>query len=175
MNQRSFGVGYLAATVLGLAAAVAAPGAAVTRPVAAPASACLVVLECPGGVTQQVAPDATGKFVFKDVPAGSCRVSVIPAAPADPAAPVASSSSSSAASTTAASSSDRVAVAAPRDAASGMPTGKRMHKPMSFSMVLDQESAAAATATADDSSSKSVTVVVRQRAHELKGHVTLIK
>jgi hypothetical protein len=56
-----------------------------------------------------------------------------------------------------------------------MATGKRMHKPLSFSMVLDQESAAAATATADDSSSKSVTVVVRQMAHELRGHVTLMK
>jgi hypothetical protein len=36
-------------------------------------------------------------------------------------------------------------------------------------------SAASATATPDDASRKSVTVVVRQKAHELKGHVTLIK
>jgi hypothetical protein len=173
--------------VLSLAAAVAAPGTAVTRAAATPASACLVVLECPNGVTQQVAPDATGQFVFKDVPAGSCRVSVVPANPADPAAPVASASSSSSARSSApspassspssspSSSSEGVAVAAPRDAATGMATGKRMHKPLSFSMVLDQESAAAATATADDSSSKSVTVVVRQMAHELRGHVTLMK
>lgn len=56
---------------------------------------------------------------------------------------------------------------APRDAASGLPTGKRMHKPIRYQVTLDGDSSAAADGAAK--------VVARGMGHELKGHVTLIK
>ena len=81
MQRLSPGIASTGAAVLGLALTLLAAAPAAARPVADAASAtsaCVVVLECPG-VTQQVAPDATGNFVFKNVPAGSCRMSVVPA------------------------------------------------------------------------------------------------
>jgi hypothetical protein len=155
------------AVALGVSAGLVAPGPAAARPTATE-STFVVVLECPG-VTQRVAPDSTGSFVFKDVPAGACKMSLAPTTATDPAATVASSSPAASPSSSASS------VVAPRDAASGMATGKRMHKPMSFKLSLVGESAAAASARADDASSTSVTVTVQERQKELKGHVTLIK
>jgi type VI protein secretion system component Hcp len=51
----------------------------------------------------------------------------------------------------------REAAAAPRDAASGMPTGKRQHKPM---MAMDDPSAAAVAPAAPDTSVRSVSVTI---------------
>lgn len=61
---------------------------------------------------------------------------------------------------------------ATREAASGLPTGKRTHKPVRFQVTLDREAAATSPAASSDGAVK---VVARGKGHELKGHVTLIK
>jgi predicted RecA/RadA family phage recombinase len=122
----------------------------------------MVVLDC-DGVKQRTVPDAEGKFVFSDVPQGACTVSAVATVPSEAAAPQASSAARAG------------AVTAPRDAASGMATGKRQHKPMSVHVMLDGEPSVARVATADASSRASVSVMVKERRKELTGHVTLIK
>lgn len=139
------------AAALGLVTASLTTAAGAASSVAAP-GACVVVLECPG-VTQKVVPDADGKFVFKDAPAGACTVSVVEAPPA----------------------AERVATAAPRDAASGQASGKRAHRSPAFQVSLDGAPVAARAAAVESSTSGSVSVVLQERRKELTGHVTLIK
>ena len=145
-----------------LVAVLAATGAAAAEVAAAAAAptpgACVVVLDCPSG-KQSVTANADGSFVLRGVPAEACTVA---AAPADAAAPAAAPSS-------------KTAVVAPRDAASGLPTGKRQHKPMAAPaapMCSITLNGAQATPSADGSS---LQVSSDKRRHELTGHVTLIK
>ena len=139
-----------------LAQALLANGAQAASPAVSAGTGtggCVVVLDC-GGVTQQAVPDADGRFVFRDAPQGECTVRAV-----ENAAPQAATQ-----------------VAAPRDAASGMATGKRMHKPVRFQVTLENPPGAArAAAPADLAADGSVRVVARGKGHELKGHVTLIK
>lgn len=138
--------------VPGLAALFAAAGAAAAD---AARGGCVVVLDCPSG-TQRVTANADGSFVLRDVPAEACTVA---AAPAEAPAP-----------------SSKAAVVAPRDAASGLPTGKRQHAPAAApagpvcSVALD---GAQATRSEDGASLR--VSAGKGSSKELKGHVTLIK
>lgn len=146
----------LAAT--GAPATHTAPSTATTS-AATTSLGCVVVLEC-SGVTQKTLPDADGKFVFHDVPAGSCTVSAVPTAPPDAGA--------------AASLGKHAELTAPRDAASGMATGKRQHPPR-FQVSIDAGGTADKIAGADDASHNAVHVMVAERRKEFTGHVTLMK
>jgi hypothetical protein len=162
MSQGTMGRVWRVAAAFGFAAIwITSARAASSAPSSVPATgACTVLLDC-AGVTQKTVPDSAGKFVFHDMPAGSCTVSVIETTPPE-------------AALEASSSVQRSAVTAPRDAASGMPTGKRQHKPLTFQVALDGVPSTA-RAAAEGASSSSVSVVVQERRKELTGHVTLIK
>lgn len=159
MIQRSSRSVRLLATAFVLAT-VSTAGARAASPAPA-AGTCVVVLDC-GGVTQKTMPDADGKFVFRDVPAGSCTVSVVETAP-----PSAGAEASA--------SVKRAEVSAPRDAASGMPTGKRQHAPIRYQVTVDAQPGAKQAAAAEDASTDSVHVTVAERRKEFTGHVTLMK
>ena len=150
--------------LLGLVVALSAPGIGLAAQ-AAEAPACVVVLEFPGGQKLKAIPDAAGKFVFNNLPAGTGTLSVV-------AAPLKEAAAGE-------------AVAAPatggpikaREAGSGMATGKRQHKPMMFQVALDNSPESAKTQALDDWSVKPVSVVIgaASKSKELTGHVTLIK
>lgn len=162
--MRIFGKVLQGAAAVGFGAALLATGLGAANPASpAAASACVVVLECPDFM-QRVVPEPDGSFVFRDVPSGACKVSVAPAGQPEFVAQPASSSSGA-----------RNAVVSPRDAASGLPTGKRQHKPMTFTVSIDGLPNASKTQGIDDWSSDPVRVQMRGKAHELRGHVTLIK
>lgn len=166
MNRGSFAKVGLVAVALGVAvggamAGTATAGAA-TEMAKSPAtvcgaSACEVVLSC-GGAVQKTVPNAEGGFTFHDVPAGTCTVSVAEATTQAMSGSTAMSSSSA---------------AAPRDAATGMATGKRQHKPMAWQVTMDE--LVAVRSTSADAASSAVSVVLPERRKELTGHVTLIK
>jgi hypothetical protein len=163
--MRIFGKVLQGVAAAGFGTALLATGLGAASPASPTASsACVVVLECPS-FSQTVVPEADGSFVIRDVPSGACSVRVAEAGQAEFSAQPASSSSSS----------SRSAVVSPRDAASGLPTGKRQHKPMTFSLSLDGLPDSSRTQAIDDWSSKPVRVEMRGKAHELRGHVTLMK
>jgi hypothetical protein len=150
--MRMFESRWRSAAATGLGALFLVTGLGAASPAAAPASsdgACVVVLDC-DGVKRSVTPNADGSFVLQGVSSGSCTVAASPAT--TEAAPAATSRSS--------------AVVAPRDAASGLPTGKRQHKPVSCAVTLDG---------APSASSKPVQVSSFGKQKEVRGHVTLIK
>lgn len=145
-------------------AALLATGLGAAKPDAA-APACVVVLECPGS-TQSLVPNDDGSFVFQNVPAGACTVRVAHAP---------SSSTEPASLHAAGSSSSRSAVVAPRDAASGLPAGKRQHKPLRFGLTLEGDSPSSASRTAEEWSAQPLHVSSRKGGREVRGHVTLLK
>lgn len=159
-GSRSAWVPALGAALLVTGLGAASPGAV--------SEACVVVLECPGS-TQSLVPNADGSFVFQNVPAGACTVRVAPAPDSAPAAQPRVAEASQV------SSSSRSAVVAPRDAASGLATGKRQHKPMTYGLTLQGESSSSATRSAEEWSAQPLHVSSRKGGRELRGHVTLIK
>ena len=170
-----------AAIVLSLAAAVSLPTAGLAGPVQATgAGACVVVLTCPDGRKLTAVPDAEGKFVVDGVPPGVCRLSVMPADVKDAASPTAAESRvlpTVNKVTDAEAPAARSDVTSPRDAATGMASGKRQHKPVVFRITLDDFPTAAKTMALDDWSKTTVSITVdaTKKTRELTGHVTLIK
>jgi hypothetical protein len=134
---------------------------------AADPGACVVVLECAGS-TLSLVPNEDGSFVFQNVPAGACTVRVAPAPSSSAAEPAPVDAAGS-------SSSSRSVVVAPRDAASGLPTGKRQHKPLRYTVTLDGEPSSFATRTAEEWSAQPLHVSSRKGGREIRGHVTLMK
>jgi hypothetical protein len=125
--------------------APSSPNVSSMRAAAPPASGCVVVLDC-DGVTRKTLANAQGQFTFRDVPAGTCTVRAMDGT-----------------------------VMSPRDAASGLPTGKRQHKPMTFVITLDDRVAQERTATVDSAPPDVVSFTNTERRKEFKGHVTLMK
>lgn len=165
--MRTLVKGTRSAWVPALGAALLVTGLGAASPAAAP-GACVVVLECPGS-TQSLVPNADGSFVFQNVPAGACTVRVAPAPSSS------SDAQPRAAEAAPVSSSSRSAVVAPRDAASGLPTGKRQHKPLTYSLTLEGESSSSATRSAEEWSAQPLHVSSRKGGREVRGHVTLLK
>src|SRR5262245_58489215 len=89
MNRRSFAkmawlvavfgvtIGAATAGTTARTATAAAPATTATQPMCG-SSACEIVLSC-GGSVQKTTPDAEGRFTFREVPAGTCTVSVVEA------------------------------------------------------------------------------------------------
>lgn len=126
-----------------------------------PPNAYTAVLECPSG-QQRASVGADGKFSFRSVGSGECTLTIVPSAV-------------ELATATDNASSRGTSVKSPRESSTGMATGKRQH---GWVMKVELEGAEGFKAVQQTDAAWEVTpavVSVKGKAHELKGHVTLIK
>jgi hypothetical protein len=177
MKTRTLSTGFAGLAFLGLSVALLLP--AVSLAGAAPdAQGCVVVLAFPGGQKLTAVPDAAGKFVFQNLPAGTGTLSVVVAAPKDPAADDAGTPPAVGKGRGTPAPGDGAGAAKVRESPTRASTGKRQHNPPPvIRVVLDDAPDAAKTQALDDWQASPVTVVLtaESRRKELTGHVTLIK